>query len=151
MTTGSFPHDNFSSVYWIFNKLGHMIPLWKGRTTFIFGSFGQGHRYYKYNFFQQDRFRTITLVLYIGSLPSLFILGSLPIYRLIIYIDGRILWCTHFLFFWPLCSLIFFDIRIMIAPLVSSNPSCKTCVQLNCIYLTIEYLYKCVMNFKLNA
>ena len=52
----------------------------------------------------------ITLVLYIGSLPdlatrfpcgrgrTLFILGSLALYRLIIYIDGRILWCTHFLF-----------------------------------------------------
>ena len=22
-----FPHDNFSSVYWIFTKLGHMISL----------------------------------------------------------------------------------------------------------------------------
>ena len=31
MTTGSFPHDNFSSVYWIFTKLGHMITLWKGK------------------------------------------------------------------------------------------------------------------------
>ena len=31
-TTGSFPHDNFSSVYWILNKLGHMIPLWKGKN-----------------------------------------------------------------------------------------------------------------------
>jgi hypothetical protein len=26
-----------SSVYWIFTKLGHMIPLWRGRTLFIFG------------------------------------------------------------------------------------------------------------------
>jgi hypothetical protein len=34
--TGSFPH-NFSSVHWIFTKLDHMIPLWKGRTLFIFG------------------------------------------------------------------------------------------------------------------
>ena len=53
----------------------------------------------------------LTLVLYIGSLPNLatwfpcgrgrtlFILGSLPLYRLIIYTDGRILWCTHFLFY----------------------------------------------------
>jgi hypothetical protein len=32
LTTGSFPHDNFSSVYWIFTKLGHMIPLWKGKN-----------------------------------------------------------------------------------------------------------------------
>ena len=49
------------------------------------------------------------LVLYIGSLPNLatwfpygrgrtlFILGSLPLYRFIIYIDRHILWCTHFL------------------------------------------------------
>ena len=28
-----------------------------------------------------------------------------------------------YFFFWPLCSLFFFDIRIMIAPLVSSNSS----------------------------
>jgi hypothetical protein len=27
LTTGSFPHDNFSSVYLIFTKLDHMIPL----------------------------------------------------------------------------------------------------------------------------
>ena len=37
LTTGSFPHDNFSSVYWIFNKLGHMIVLWKGKNPFYFG------------------------------------------------------------------------------------------------------------------
>jgi hypothetical protein len=49
----------------------------------------------------KDRFHTITLVLYIGSLPNLatwfpfgrgrtlFILGSLPLYRLIIYIDSK--------------------------------------------------------------
>jgi hypothetical protein len=52
---------------------------------------------------------TIALVLYIGSWPNLatwfpcgrgrtlFILRSLPLYRLIIYIDEPILWCTHFL------------------------------------------------------
>jgi hypothetical protein len=109
LTTGSFLHGNFSSVYWIFNKPGHMIPLWKGKNPIYFGVKGQGHRYYKYNFWQQDRFRTITLVLYIGTLPNLatwfpcgrgrtlFILGSLPLYRLIIYIDRHILWCTHFL------------------------------------------------------
>ena len=87
MTTGSFPHDNFSSLYWIFNKLGHMIPMWKGKNPIYFGVKGQGH--YKYNFWQQGRFHMITLVLYIGSLPNLttwlpcgrgrilFILGSL--------------------------------------------------------------------------
>jgi hypothetical protein len=49
LTTGSFPHNNFSSVYWILTKLGHMIPLWKGKNP--------------------------------------------------IYIDGHILWCTHFLLY----------------------------------------------------
>ena len=65
-------------------------------------------------------FRMITLVLYIGSLPilatwfpcgrgrTLFILSSLPLYRLIIYIDGRILWCTHFLFILSWISKQFF-------------------------------------------
>ena len=37
LTTGSFPHDNFSSVYWIFTKLSHMFPLWKGKNPFYFG------------------------------------------------------------------------------------------------------------------
>ena len=32
-----FPHNNFSSVYWIFTKLGHMIPLWKGKNPIYFG------------------------------------------------------------------------------------------------------------------
>jgi hypothetical protein len=37
LTTWSFPHDNFSSVYWIFTKLDHMIPLWKGKNPIYFG------------------------------------------------------------------------------------------------------------------
>ena len=111
MTTGSSPH-NFSSVYWIFSKLDHMIALWKGKNPIYFGVIRSKVKvtYYKYNFWQQGRFRMITFVLYIGSLPNLttwfpcgrgrtlFILGLLPLYRLIIYIDGHILWCTHFLF-----------------------------------------------------
>jgi hypothetical protein len=32
-----FPHNNFSSVYRIFTKLGHMIPLWKGKSPIYFG------------------------------------------------------------------------------------------------------------------
>ena len=32
-----FPHDNFSSVFWIFAKLGHMIPPWKGKNPIYFG------------------------------------------------------------------------------------------------------------------
>ena len=31
-----FLHNNFSSVYQIFTKLGHMIPLWKGKTPIYF-------------------------------------------------------------------------------------------------------------------
>ena len=33
-----------SSVYQIFTKLGHMIPLWKGKNIFILGSLGQRSR-----------------------------------------------------------------------------------------------------------
>ena len=32
-----FPHNNFSSVYRIFTKFGHMISLWKGKTPIYFG------------------------------------------------------------------------------------------------------------------
>ena len=32
-----FPHNNFSSVYQIFTKLGHMISLWKGKNPIYFG------------------------------------------------------------------------------------------------------------------
>ena len=37
LITWSFPHDNFSSVYWIFNKRGHMIPMWKGKNLIYVG------------------------------------------------------------------------------------------------------------------
>ena len=40
-----------------------------------------------------------------------------------------------YFFFWPLCSLFFFDIRILIAPLVSSNSS---------YFFSISY-YTCVV------
>jgi hypothetical protein len=30
-------HNNFSSVYRIFTKHGHMIPLWKGKNPIYFG------------------------------------------------------------------------------------------------------------------
>jgi hypothetical protein len=39
LTTGPFPHDNFSSVYWILTKLGHMITLWKGKNPIYFEVF----------------------------------------------------------------------------------------------------------------
>jgi hypothetical protein len=37
LTTGLFPYDNFNSVYWIFTKLNHMIPLWNGKYPIYFG------------------------------------------------------------------------------------------------------------------
>ena len=52
----------------------------------------------------------------------------------------RSLFVLLYFFFWPLCCLFFFDIRIMIAPLVSSNSSFSQivmvgfiCVQNRCI------------------
>jgi hypothetical protein len=32
-----FPLNNFSSIYQSFTKLGHMIPLWKGKNPIYFG------------------------------------------------------------------------------------------------------------------
>ena len=69
LTTGSFLHDNFSSVYWNFTKLGHMIPLWKGKKPIYFG--------------------VITII----PFDNLY--------------DGRILWCTHFLFSYIMMGWIF--------------------------------------------
>jgi hypothetical protein len=87
------------------------FPCGRGRTLFSLGSLGQRSRSLTINrIFDKSHFRMISLVLYIGYLPNLttwlpcgrgrtlFILGSLPLYCLIIYIDGRILWCTQFLF-----------------------------------------------------
>jgi hypothetical protein len=34
---GGRPHNNFSSVYRIFTKFCHMIPLWKGKNPIYFG------------------------------------------------------------------------------------------------------------------
>ena len=33
-----FPHNNFSSMYRIFTKLGHMIPLWNAKNPISFGT-----------------------------------------------------------------------------------------------------------------
>jgi hypothetical protein len=85
LTTGSFPHDNFSSVYWIFTKLGHMIPLWKGKNPIYFGVIRSKIK--------------ITVTINRISDNRIVCLTELPLYRLIIYIDRCILWCTHFLFY----------------------------------------------------
>jgi hypothetical protein len=49
-----FLHNNFSSVYWIFTRLDHMIALWKGKNPIYFRVKGQGHCDYKYNFLPFD-------------------------------------------------------------------------------------------------
>ena len=102
-----FLHNNFRTVYRIFTKLGRMIPMWKEKSTIYFGVIRSK---VKVTVTINRIFNRVVSVLYIGSLTNLatwfpcgrgrtlFILGSLPLYLLIIYIDGRILWCTHFLF-----------------------------------------------------
>jgi hypothetical protein len=139
LTTGSFPHDNFSCVYWNFT-IGffpfHRGIMWSIKiqytelkllcgndpvvknSIYINGDLDlwpNDPKIYRVfplpqgNHVQQDRFRMITLVLYIGSLPNLatwfpygrgrtlFILGSLPLYDPVvknyIYINGDLdLW-----------------------------------------------------------
>ena len=61
----AFPHDNFSSVYWIFTKLDQMIALWKGKNPIYFGV--------------------------IRSKVKVTVTINIIFYHLIIYIDGRIL------------------------------------------------------------
>jgi hypothetical protein len=39
----------------------------------------------------------------------------------VVFVDRSLSFCTFF--FWPLCGLFFFDLRILIVPLVSSNSS----------------------------
>ena len=52
---------------------------------------------------------------YLGSCYSIF--GFICMFC-------RSLFVPFYFFFWPLCCLFFFDIRIMITPLVSSNSYC---------------------------
>jgi hypothetical protein len=127
LTTRSFPHDNFSSVYWIFTKLDHMIPLWKVWSSLVKIQYTElklscGNdpvvKNYIYSNSDLDLWLNDPKIKRVLPLPqgnhvamlnlatwfpcgrgrTLLILGSLPLYRLIIYIDGHILWCTHFLF-----------------------------------------------------
>ena len=44
-----------------------------------------------------------------------------------------------FLFFWPLCCLSFYDLHLMLTPLVSLNFSCTSIGQF--IYIPIIYMY----------
>jgi hypothetical protein len=84
----SFLHDNFVLYIGSLPNLTTWFPCGRGRTLFMLGSKVKV-TCYKCNFWQQDRFCTITLVLYIGPLTNLatwfpcgrgrtlFILGSL--------------------------------------------------------------------------
>jgi hypothetical protein len=43
-------------------------------------------------------------------------------------------------FFWPCCCMSFFDLRILLTPLVSSNSSCiNKCVQIRGFSISIEF------------
>ena len=53
-----------------------------------------------------------------------------------------------FFFFWPLCCLFFFDIRILIAPLVSSNSSYIECESLLFRNLKWSPLLTCELMWK---
>ena len=82
-----FPHNNFSSVYRIFNKLGYMIPLWKGKNPIYFGIIRSKVKVtvtINIFFLQQGRFRTITSCVYwifnnLGHMIPLW-KGKNPIY-----------------------------------------------------------------------
>jgi hypothetical protein len=69
-----------------------MVSLWKGGEPHLFWCHlvkGQRHRYYEYNFWLQGRFRTIDLVLYIGSLKKIGHMISLWVGKNPIYFGGH--------------------------------------------------------------
>ena len=68
-----FPHNNFSSVYRIFTKLSHMIPLWKGKNPIYFGVIRAKVKVTITINIIFDKVVSTTLVRYIGSLPNLTI------------------------------------------------------------------------------
>ena len=55
----------------------------------------------------------------------MFTKQSNPYLLCVCFVDCCLSFCT-FVFFWSLCNLFFFDIRIIITPLVSSNSSHQT-------------------------
>jgi hypothetical protein len=64
-----FLHNNLSSVYQIFTKFGHMIPMWKGKNPVYFRVIRSKVKVIiTINRIFDNRvvFRTITLVLFIG-------------------------------------------------------------------------------------
>jgi hypothetical protein len=68
------------------------------------------------------------------SLPLWYLL-SIVLSVLLRYTDSH----CPFGIIWPLCCLFFFDIQILIAPLVSSNSSCLGTVNFNNNYHLVRY------------
>jgi hypothetical protein len=51
-----------------------------------------------------------------------FLVGFVLLHECVCFVDSCLSFCLFF--FWSLCWLSFFNLRILIAPLVSSNSSC---------------------------
>ena len=106
-----FPHNNFSSVYWIFTKLGHMIPCGRGQRS---RSPLLSIEFLTTGSFLHDNFSSVYWnFTKLGHMIPLW-KGKKPIYFGVITIipfdnlyDGRILWCTHFLFSYIMMGWIF--------------------------------------------
>ena len=60
---------------------------------------------------------------HLSSSPSF---SGVRVTRSLVLCVCRSLFVLLYFFFWPLCCLLFFDIRILITPLVSSNSSLNT-------------------------
>jgi hypothetical protein len=66
-----------------------------------------------------------------------FLVGFVLLDLLFICMFCRSLFVLLYFFFWPLCCLFFFDIWILITPLVSSNSSCDTDISCKCQFVNI--------------
>ena len=63
----------------------------------------------------------VGLILNVVTSTLLFMFSPDGKTEVIVYMFCRSMFVLLFFFFWPLCCLSFFDIQILIAPLVSSN------------------------------
>jgi hypothetical protein len=97
LTTGSFPHDNSSSVYWIFTKLDHMIPLWKGKNPIYFGVVVKKYIYSNGDIDLWPNDPKINRVLPLPQGKHVAKFGKDPIYR------------TKFMRKRPCCQQLYFD------------------------------------------
>ena len=79
--------------------------------------------------------KLLTLPEHMSSLR--FLVGFVLLDLLFICMFCRSLFVLFYFFFWPLCCLFFFDIWILITPLVSSNSSCDTDISCKCQFVNI--------------